>query len=324
MNHNPALTSTPEILHPVRLRTARCGSPVARLFLAALLFFTMSLTARAWWFNPRPDFTKHDVPLYEQITTRIRVKIQARLGEGSNTRERYFMIPFAYENRGNDPAYSHSFMTVIRVLPDHKQVKLTKGLKKRTYMHRDFEAFTISWLPYDFPANPNLCVFKGFGSRLIPPLNRCPVTPGKSFSLEESIRLGVNVGNAVCMWGPYEISKGGFDLGVKRLRLLEGGTIKYRADDRLTRGDLTAINCFRAMAGLYEFFPNGGFLGTGFNMWGINGTARVLIEYNETASFRGLLLEPVDERKDRFGFVFAKTPESRFYNPFRVSSAYRK
>lgn len=325
MNHHSASThSVDETPITKRLRNARRVSSVAGLLLASMLFLCMSLTARACWSNPAPDFTKHDVPLYKQITDRIRNKILARLGDGRNSQERYFMIPFAYENRGNDPGYSHSFMTVIRVLPDHKQVKLTGGVKKRTYMDREFEAFTISWLPHDFVTNPNLCVFKGFGARLVPKMNQCPVSPGKSFTLKESIQLGANVGNAVCMWGPYEISRGGFDLAVKRLRLLEGGTIKYRADDRLTRGDLTAINCFRAMAGLYEFFPNGGIFGTGFNMWGINGTARVLIEYNETANFRKLLLEPVDEKKDRFGFVYAESPESRFYNPFQVSSAYRK
>ena len=66
-----------------------------------------------------------------------------------------------------------------------------------------------------------------------------------------------------------------------------------------------AINCFHAMAGLEELYPNGGFLGTGllrnsladvvfFRMWGINGTARVLIEYTKSVRDKGLLLEPVD------------------------------
>ncbi len=295
---------------------------VTRMFLTGLLFLALSFVAGA---KPAADFTHHDVPLYQQITNRIKAKILSRLGEGRSTRDRYFIIPFAYENKGNDPEYSHSFMTVIRVLADKKQTKRTAGLAKRTYGNREFEAFTISWLPHDFSTNPNLCVFKGAGARLIPSMNQCPLSPGRSFTLEETIKLGVNVKNAVCMWGPYEISKGGFDLGVKRLRLLEGGTIKYRADDRLTRENHSAINCFHAMSGLYDFFPKGGIFGTGFNIWGINGTARVLIEYNETASFRGLLLEPVDEKNDRQGFVYAETPESRYYNPFKnTPSAYRK
>ena len=86
------------------------------------------------------------------------------------------------------------------------------------------------------------------------------------------------------MWGPYEIKQGGFDLAVKRKELLDGGTIKYRADDRLYQKDKVAISCFHAMAGLDEIFPKGGFLGTGLKMWGFNGTARVLIEYTEKAS----------------------------------------
>jgi hypothetical protein len=44
--------------------------------------------------------------------------------------------------------------------------------------------------------------------------------------------------------GPYEIKKEAFDRGVKRKQLLDGGIIKYRADDRLTRKDRVAINCF--------------------------------------------------------------------------------
>ena len=84
--------------------------------------------------------------------------------------------------------------------------------------------------------------------------------------------------------GPYEIKKAAFDLGVNRKRLLDGGTIKYRADDRLYRKEKVAISCFHAMAGLDELFPNGGLFGTGFMMWGFNGTARVLIEYTEKAA----------------------------------------
>jgi hypothetical protein len=79
------------------------------------------------------------------------------------------------------------------------------------------------------------------------------------------------------------------------------------------------------MAGLNELFPNGGLFGTGFKMWGLNGTARVLIEYNEKAKIKGVMLEPVDVKKDRYGFVYAPTRNGHgLYNPFINASAYRR
>lgn len=271
------------------------------------------------------DFSNYDVPLYTQIVDRIKDRVSARLGEGKNTRDRYFIIPLAYQDRGNHPEHSHSFISVIRVFADDQQPKLTPGLKTRRYKNREFEAFTISWLPHDFISNPHLCVFDGVGSRLIPGNNKCPVSPGRNFSLKETIKLAVDAKNAVAMWGPYEIKKAAFDLAVNRKRLLDGGTIKYRADDRLYRKNKVAISCFHAMAGLDELFPNGGLFGTGFMMWGFNGTARVLIEYTEKATNKHLLLEPVDIKKDRYGFVYAPTRNGDVpYNPLRNSSAYQR
>lgn len=294
-------------------------------FRALVVFLGLSIVAHAGWLKPDIDFSNYDVPLEEQMVNRIKADVSARLGQGRNTRDRYFIIPFAYENNGNDPEYSHSFISVIRVLADGKQPRLTQGLKTRRYKNREFEAFTISWLPYDFTTNPNLCVFQGVGSRIFASRNTCPISVGRNHKLDETIKLAVNVKNAVGMWGPYEISKEGFDLGVKRMRLLDEGTIKYRADDRLYRKDRIAINCFNAMAGLTELFPRGGLFGTGFRMWGLNGTTRVLIEYTAQANFKHILLEPVDVKRDRYGFVYAPTRSGRgVYNPFRNASAYRK
>jgi hypothetical protein len=154
-------------------------------------------------------------------------------------------------------------------------------------------------------------------------MNKCPISHGKNFSLQETIKLAVDAKNAVAMWGPYEIAKPGFDLAVKRKRLLDRGTIKYRADDRLYRKDKIAISCFHAMAGLDELYPNGGLFGTGFMMWGFNGTARVLIEYAGKAHFKRLLLDPVDVKRDRYGFVYAPTRNGPVpYDPLREASAY--
>src|SRR5882762_3458786 len=113
------------------------------------------------------DFSNYDVPHYTQIVDRIKAKVSARLGEGS------------------------------------KKPELAPGLKLLRYRNREFEAFTISWLPHDFLSNPHLCVFDGAGSRIVPERNNCPVSTGRNFTLAETIKLAVDAKNAVAMWVPY-------------------------------------------------------------------------------------------------------------------------
>jgi hypothetical protein len=297
----------------------------ALLFLIAGMLFLAGCATPSGTGKREVDFTHYDEPLYGQMTDRIKAKVAARLGDGPNTHDRYFIIPYAYQNKGNDPAFSHSFISVIRVYADGTAPKPTWGLKQGEFKGRDFEAFTISWLPADFAENPHLCVFDGFGSMIVPAWNKCPAVPGQSFDLTNTIKLAVNAKVAVAMWGPYEISKPGFDLGVQRLHLLEKGEIKYRADDRGYRKRKEAINCFHAMASLDDQFPDGGFLDTGLMIWGLNGTKHVLHEYTTRASNKGLLLEPVDIDKDVIGFVYAPERSAKgVYNPFYGGSAYRK
>ena len=309
----------------VQRKISRGVKRLAIWVASCALLFSPCVPVHAGLLKADVEFSNYDAPLYEQIVNRIKAKVAARLGEGVNTQDRYFIIPFAYQNRWNNPKFSHTFISVIRVLADGKQPSFTSGLRRGRYKNRNFEAFTISWLPHDFDTNPHLCVFDGVGSRVVPKWNKCPISVGRSFKLEETLKLAVDDKNAVGMWGPYEIKKEAFDLGVKRKQLLDGGTIGYRADDRLTRKDRVAINCFHAIAGLEELYPNGGFLGTGFRMWGINGTARVLIEYTKKVRNKGLLLEPVDIKKDLYGFVYAPERNSHgLYNPFPNASAYHQ
>src|SRR6201993_3392280 len=260
----------------------------------ALFAFCSSAPVQAGLLKPDVDYSNYQTPLLFQMVNRIKAKIAVRLGAGENRRDRYFIIPFAYQNRGHSPDFSHSFISVVRVFADQKQPKYTRGLKRASYRNRNFEAFTISWLPHDFDKNPHLCVFDGAGSRINPNLNQCRPVVGRSFTLPETLKLAANEKVAVGMWGPYEIRKEAFDIGVKRKRLLDGGSIRYIADDRLYRKDRVAINCFHAMAGLEELYPNGGLFGTGFKMWGINGTKRVLIEYTNRMRYKHLLLDPVN------------------------------
>jgi len=294
----------------------------SRIFVLFLGFF---LAAQPRFAKGDVDFSNYETPLYKQIVDRIKATIAPRLGEGELTSERYFIIPFAYQDDGNHPEFSHSFISVIRVFADNKQTKETPGLVQGKYKDREFEAFTISWLPADFLTNPHLCVFDGPGARMFATKNKCPISPGKSFNLAETIQLAVDAKNAVAMWGPYEIRKEGFDRGVARKRLLDEGKIKYRADDRLYQKDKAAISCFHAMAGLDEIFPKGGLFGSGLKMWGFNGTARVLIEYTEKPQFKKLFLQPVDVKKDRTIFVYAPAANGPVpYNPAKDAIAYSR
>ena len=60
-------------------------------------------------------------------------------------------------------------------------------------------------------------------------------------------------------------------------------------------------------------------------MYTINGTARVLIEYTKAVRDRGMILEPVDIKKDLYGFVYAPDRNGHdLYNPFRNASAYHR
>ena len=129
------------------------------------LFFSLCVSVDAGLLKADVDFSNYDTPLFQQVVNRIKDKVAARLGEVVNTKDRYFIVPFAFQKRGNNPQFAHSFISVIRVLGDGKQPSLTPGLSRGQYKNRDFEAFTISWVPHDFGTNP-VCVFDGFGSRI--------------------------------------------------------------------------------------------------------------------------------------------------------------
>jgi hypothetical protein len=292
-------------------------------FITSVLFLAGCANGRA---GRHVDFSNYDKTLAEQVTDHIEARVAARLGQGRNLHDRYFIILFGFENKGNDPAFSHSFISVIRFFADDGEPQPNPESKKMGDKGREFEDFTISWLPHDFLENPHLCVFGWVGALLIPSLNKCPLLEGKCYDLPTTLKMALHEKVAVGMWGPYEISKAGFDLAVQRLRLLDKGTIKYVADDRRYRKELVAINCFHAIAGLHESFPDGGIFGTGFKMWGLNGTRQVLLQYTTSDKGKGLLLEPVDIKKDLIGFVYAPARTAKgVYDPFTTSaSAYHQ
>ncbi len=139
------LPSGPALQQKIKRRV----NPLASWVATCALLFSPCVPVHAGLLKGDVDFSNYDAPLYEQIVNRIKAKVAARLGEGVNTQDRYFIIPFAYQNRWNNPKFSHTFISVIRVLADGKQPSFTSGLRRGRYKNRNFEAFTISWLPHD-------------------------------------------------------------------------------------------------------------------------------------------------------------------------------
>src|SRR6266513_5188512 len=189
---------------------AVAGNFTKMYFRIFFLLLGIPLIAQAGFLQQDVDFSNYDTPLYVQIVDQIKAKIAPRLGKGPLKHDRYFIIPFAYEDKGNHPEFSHSFVSVIRVFADNKQATTTPGLRTRKYKNREFEAFTISWLPADFMSNPHLCVFDGAGSRLFPERNKCPISKGRNFTLQETIKLAPVVKNPLALRGQSRFVKMGF------------------------------------------------------------------------------------------------------------------
>ena len=117
--------------------------PLASCVAACVLLFSPSLPVRGGWLKPDVGFSNYDVPLYDQIVNRIKAKVAPRLGEGENKKDRFFMIPFAYQDSRLSPKISHSFITVIRVFAVDEHPLLTPGFKHGKYKKWNFEAYNI-------------------------------------------------------------------------------------------------------------------------------------------------------------------------------------
>ena len=75
-------------------QTASHPPPALLLLIGALLLLTGCATPSGTG-KRAADFTHYDEPLYQQITNRIKAKVRARLGQGPNTHDRYFIVPYA-------------------------------------------------------------------------------------------------------------------------------------------------------------------------------------------------------------------------------------
>jgi len=71
------------------------------------LLFSPGVAVHGGLLKPDVNFSSYNVPLYEQIVNRIKAKGAPHLGKGKNTQDRYFIVPFAYQDRWHTPQRSH-------------------------------------------------------------------------------------------------------------------------------------------------------------------------------------------------------------------------
>ena len=83
----------------VQRKISRGVKPLAIWVATCALLFSPCVPVHAGLLKADVDFSNYDAPLYEQIVNRIKAKVAARLGEGVNKQDRYFIVPFAYQNK---------------------------------------------------------------------------------------------------------------------------------------------------------------------------------------------------------------------------------
>jgi hypothetical protein len=131
----------------------------------------------------------------------------------------YYIIVFASQHPDNQPKFSHTFAAFVKA--DDAGGKKGK-----------LEVAVISWLP----ATGNVAV-----GRLRP-------EQGKNFGLKETLDWANEMRANVTAWGPFAIKKELYDSAVRQVKLLDSGTVGYKAVDLgLAAG---FMNCIRAVCDL--------------------------------------------------------------------------
>ncbi len=148
----------------------------------------------------------------------------------------YFVLVFGSQRTPNEPNYSHSWATFVRVSYEEAP---RRGCR--------FEAHTISWLP----------------ANLVVRTLALHAEPGHNFELHETVRYALGNDERVSMWGPYQIGADLYVRAMKQIALLESGAVQYKAIDSGHRTDRVS-NCIHAVASV----PDGYRVRAASPLWG--------------------------------------------------------
>src|SRR5687767_7453101 len=148
------------------------------------------------------------------------------LAGGARAGEDYFLLMFGAQRVPNNPNYSHSFATFVRV----------SWLGDGPCPHNPtLETYTISWLPENMRVRV---------------LALCPEC-GRNFDLHTTIRWCLSEDMRVSLWGAYRIEPQLYHLAGNQVGLLESGRVRYKAVDTGYPSD-RVTNCIHALANVVE------------------------------------------------------------------------
>lgn len=134
--------------------------------------------------------------------------------------ERYYVTFYGAQDGRNAPRHSHTWATFVRVVSDD-----ARGTESKPQV----ESFAISWLP----ANGDV--------RLL-----ARPEPGRNYTQAETQAWAARTGVGVTYFGPFELSKQGYELALQQKAKLESGGMLYKALDARFRGG-EATNCIHAV-----------------------------------------------------------------------------
>lgn len=140
--------------------------------------------------------------------------------------EDYFLLMFGSQRVPNNPEYSHSFASFVRV---------TWEGDGPCPVNPVVEEHTISWLPCDGQVR----------------VYALKPRPGRNWELHETIRWCVCNHMRVSLWGAYRICPELYYNALNHINLLESGQVRYKALDMGYSSD-RVTNCIHAVANVVE------------------------------------------------------------------------
>lgn len=134
--------------------------------------------------------------------------------------DRYFLIFFGSQDALRRPAYTHTWVALVRMPASEIEAcgTVTPGCVDPV-----LDVQTISWLPTKGTIDAR----------------NYAVEPGQNFELHETLKLAYDTKQSVDVWGPYEVWHGFAHRFRAQKEFLDGGTVGYQCVD--SRGEAARL-----------------------------------------------------------------------------------